>query len=191
MTSPRTERPEQLATSTLARASRRDPAACRELVERYQRPVFAVLSRLLAPVGRQALVEDLAQECFLRVFRSLHRFDPAGSATLSTWILTIAARLAIDELRRPVATALVPLDQAGLVSPQSVESSAEHRQQLEQVFEALDDITPEYRAALVLRLFHEMSYDQIAAALGIELGTVKSRLARARTALTLALRGER
>src|SRR5262252_7490429 len=85
---------------TLARAQRGEAAAWRSLVEHYQRPVFALLSRMLAPSGRATLVEDLAQETFLRAFRALPAFDHAGRARLSTWILTIATRLGIDELRR-------------------------------------------------------------------------------------------
>ncbi len=96
----------ELDDLTLARARRGDREAFRELVERHEVQVFALLGRML--LGRGALVEDLAQETFLRVFTALHRFDPAGPARLGTWILTIATRLALDELKRrtPVATQL-------------------------------------------------------------------------------------
>src|SRR5215213_1464126 len=88
----------ELDEVTLARAQRGDRAAQAMLVERYQRPVFALLSRM---VGRErALVEDLAQETFLRVLRSLAGFTVNGPARLSTWIVTIATRLALDHLRR-------------------------------------------------------------------------------------------
>src|SRR5262245_9009014 len=87
----------ELDEVTLARAKRGDERACRAFVETYQRQVFALISRLL---GRQPLVEDLAQETFLRAFRALASFDPRGPARLSTWLLTIASRLALDELRR-------------------------------------------------------------------------------------------
>src|SRR5215831_16089459 len=86
----------ELDDLTLARAQRGDEPACRTLVERYQRPVFALLGRMCG----HARVEDLAQETFLRVFRALPRFDRSGPARLSTWILTVATRLALDELRR-------------------------------------------------------------------------------------------
>ena len=183
----RPPRPAEIDGAIVARASRGDPAACRVLVERFERPVFAVLSRLLRPAGRQDRVEDLAQECFLRVFRSLPRFDPKGPAKLSTWILTIASRLAIDELRRPALAAGALLDVDTLSGPAVQEKVAAQREQLRRVAQALDELSPEYRAALALRLFHEQGYEQIAAALGIELGTVKSRLARARAALARAL----
>src|SRR5215475_9107178 len=96
---------EPLDELTLRRAQRGDEAAWRALIERYQAAVHAVIWRLLA--GRRLhRVEDLVQETFVRVLRALPGFDPAGRATLSTWILTIATRLALNELRRPEHAAL-------------------------------------------------------------------------------------
>lgn len=90
---------------TLRRAQRGEQRAWRELIDWYQQPVRALIWRLLA--GRaQHRVEDLAQETFVRVLRALPEFDPAGPASLSTWMLTIAARLTLNELRRPVMAAL-------------------------------------------------------------------------------------
>src|SRR3954469_24036919 len=84
----------------LRRAQRGEERAWRELVARYERPVHALIWRLLAGRARHR-VEDLTQETFVRVLRALPKFDPAGSAALSTWILTIATRLTLNELRRP------------------------------------------------------------------------------------------
>src|SRR6185295_15515752 len=87
----------ELDDLTLARAQMGDPEAFRALVETYQDAVFALLGRML---GKQAaLLEDLAQETFVGVYRSLPRFVPAGEARLSTWILTIATRTALRSLR--------------------------------------------------------------------------------------------
>src|SRR5512135_1373264 len=90
---------------TLRRAQRGDERAWRDLIARHQRPVHALIWRLLAGRARHR-VEDLAQETFVRVLRALPRFDPEGPAKLSTWILTIATRLALNELRRPELAAL-------------------------------------------------------------------------------------
>ena len=92
------KRPE-LDELTVRRAQRGEALACRALVERHQVAVFALLSRLLRPGGLASSVEDLAQEAFLRVFRELPSFSLAGPARLSSWILTIAARVGIDALR--------------------------------------------------------------------------------------------
>src|SRR5215468_3919789 len=90
---------------TLRRAQRGDEQAWRALIERFQHPVHALVWRLLAGRARHR-VEDLTQETFVRVLRALPAFDPAGAASLSTWILTIATRLALNELRRPEHAAL-------------------------------------------------------------------------------------
>jgi RNA polymerase sigma-70 factor (ECF subfamily) len=173
----------ELDDLTLARARHGDSAACRELVLRYQRPVFALLSRMLRPAGKTDRVEDLAQECFLRVFRALVGFRKNGSAKLSTWILTIASRLAIDELRRgalkradPEATLKVPARER---SDDSLRENAV-RAVLEHTLETLD---PELRAAFLLRAYHQLSHQEIAGSLNIPIGTVKSRIARVRAVL--------
>ncbi len=75
---------QELDELTLRRAQRGEAQACRALVEAYQRPVFAIVSRMLAPAGLRARSEDLAQETFLRVFRALPRFELGGPARLST-----------------------------------------------------------------------------------------------------------
>src|SRR5688572_19606572 len=91
--------PTELDDTTTRRAARGDHDASRRLVELYQDRVFALMSRMLSGRGR-ATIEDIAQDTFLVVFRQLVQFDTRGSAKLSTWILTIAARRAIDELRK-------------------------------------------------------------------------------------------
>jgi RNA polymerase sigma-70 factor (ECF subfamily) len=175
--SPRSE----LDDLTLARAQRGEDAACRALVIRYQRPVFALLGRL---AGR-ARVEDLAQETFLRVFRALPRFDRGGRARLSSWILTIATRLALDELRR-VPRAELPLDEE-LAGAARADEGAERRALARDLERAFAKLAPEQRAVVLLREVHELEYEEIARALDLDLGTVKSRLSRARASLRATL----
>jgi RNA polymerase sigma factor (sigma-70 family) len=178
----------ELDDVTLARAQRGDAAAWRALVAHHQGAVFALLGRVLGS-GRRAAVEDLAQETFLAVFRQLPSFQSAGPARLSTWILTIASRRAIDELRRRPATPLAPEDIAarpGGVGDRADEA-LERRRIAAAIDRALAELSPEHRAAFVLRELHGLEYADIARALEIDLGTVKSRLARAREALRQAL----
>lgn len=178
--------PAELDELTIARAQRGDERARRALVERYQRPVFALLSRMLH--DRSATpVEDLAQETFLRVFRALPGFERGGSARLSTWILTIASRLAIDELRRkrPPAESLDAA--AEPASSAATDAEAERRRLAAILHKAIDELSPEHRAAFLLREYHELEYAEISENLKIDLGTVKSRLSRARAALRRAL----
>lgn len=185
--SPRSEptRGAELDDVTLARAQRGEPAAWRALVEFHQGAVFALLGRMLGG-GRRAQVEDLAQETFLAVFRQLAGFSPLGPARLSTWILTIASRRAIDELRRMPASALAADD---LAPPDRgrADDVLVRRRLARAIDRALAGLSPEYRAAFVLRELHGLEYGEIARALEIDLGTVKSRLARARAGLRTAL----
>lgn len=180
-------RPDELDELTIARAQRGDEGARRALVERYQRPVFAILSRMLHGREGAAAVEDLAQDTFLRVFRALPAFDRGGAARLSTWILTIASRVAIDALRRRRPDAH-PLNEA-LDPPagEGADAEAERRRLAAALRAAIDDLSPEHRAAFLLREYHELEYAEIADSLKIDLGTVKSRLSRARAALRRAL----
>lgn len=171
----------------MALARRGDGAARRTLVVRYQRPVFALLGRMLCRVGQDQQVEDLAQETFLRVFEALPRYRPDGGARLSTWILTIATRLAIDLLRkrRPV---LVDATTVPLTARGTTDGPVHRRQLATALRDAIADLAPPYRATLVLREYHELSYQEIATALDVDVGTVKSRLNRARRALRAELR---
>src|SRR5688572_15694318 len=85
---------------TLRRAQKGDERAWRDLIARYQQPIHSLIWRMFAGRARHR-VEDLVQETFVRVLRALPDFDPAGPASLSTWMLTIATRLALNELRKP------------------------------------------------------------------------------------------
>jgi RNA polymerase sigma-70 factor, ECF subfamily len=175
----------ELDRATLVRCQAGDAIAFRAFVVRYERPVFAVLSRL---IGRGAEVEDLAQETFLRAFRALRGFDLDGPARVSTWLLTIATRLALDvrKRRRPEQTVLEDGAAAAdpRASPERDASRAEMRRAIARAVEALPD---DQRAAFVLAEFHGFSIAEIGEALGAPENTVKTRLHRAREKLSRAL----
>jgi len=179
--------PAELDELTLARAQRGDDRARRDLVDRYQRPVFALLSRMLFQRGHQQSLEDLAQDTFLRVFKALPGFQRGGPARLSTWILTIATNLAIDHLRRRRVPTDALTDAREPAANETSDAEAERRRLAEVLRHAIDDLSPEYRAAFLLREYHEFEYTEIASTLQIDLGTVKSRLSRARAALRRSL----
>lgn len=176
---------DELDDLTLRRAQRGEQAAFRALVLRYQRPVFALLGRMLS--RQRHLVEDLAQETFLRVFRALPNFSLSGPARPSTWILSIATRVALDELRKH-APLTAPLEElAGVAATDRTDERAERRAMGEALERAVSQLSPVYRAAFLLREAHDLRYEEIATALDIDVGTVKSRLLRARAALRVAL----
>lgn len=165
--------------------------AFRELVTRYQRPVFSIVVRM---VRDRSDAEDLAQEVFVKVYRALGSYDPKRK--LSSWIFKIAHNAAIDHLRRQ-GLATVPLEGEGeepgpadFVADAGAETpeAAAERGDLARAFEAgLGRLRPEYREVLVLRFQEGLAYEEIAEVTGLPLGTVKTHLHRARKALAKQL----
>jgi RNA polymerase sigma-70 factor (ECF subfamily) len=182
---------EEIDELTLRAARRGDRRAQALLVARYQGPVYALASRMMVGKGGQ-LADDLAQESMLKVLEALSRFDPNGPAKLSTWILTIATRTSIDALRsfkkvvalRGDAAEAERIAASRVDDPEVRAGGRELRQKVEAAMAALSD---DQRAVLILRAYHDLDYPEIASALGLEEGTVKSRLSRARQALKDAL----
>lgn len=177
------------AEALLRRAQAGDAAACRALVVAHQSRIFAQLRGMLRPVGREAMVEDLAQETFLRAFRALPRFEGSASK-IRPWLLTIATRVALNELRRR------PGPTTGVEELDTIEERCEgergHPAQTSRVIgrgleAAVRELPDVYRAAFLLRELHGMEYADIAQTLDIDIGTVKSRLSRARARLRAAL----
>jgi RNA polymerase sigma-70 factor (ECF subfamily) len=184
--SARTREPE-LDAALLARCSSGNPGAFRAFVEHYQVMVFALLSRL---TGRGPHVEDLAQETFVRAHRALPGFDAAGSARLSTWLLTIGTRVAIDVRRRSgrsEAHVRELLQSAPAPGPASPEQLCGRAELMSAIQRAAAELPEDQRIAFVLSEFHDFDLAEIAEALGIPESTVKTRLFRARRKLARAL----
>lgn len=173
----------ELDAELLGRCQAGESAALRVFVEFYQRAVFALLSRIL---GQRPEVEDLAQETFLRAIRALAGFDVGGTARLSTWLLTIATRLALDACRKRSRERGSPLaeEPTFAATPEHDAQRAELRGALAAAVAELPD---DQRAAFVLAEFHGFAIEDIATALQIPQGTVKTRLFRARAKLSRAL----
>lgn len=180
----------------IQRCAEGDEAACAELVNEHQRMVVQLAVNLL---GDRDEALDLSQEVFLRVFRTIHRFR--GQSSLRTWIYRIAVNQARNRhrfWRRRHRADQVSLDQhiathgellSGVNSgPDRVLAQKELATQLQQ---ALDGLPFDQRTAIVLREVDGLSYEEIAYSLGVAVGTVKSRLTRARQALRNELRAVR
>ena len=175
---------------TLIRAQRGDRSAQAAVVRCYERRVGVLVARLLA--GQPDLVEDVAQDAFIRILSNLDRFDRRGAARLSTWALTIATRVAIDRMRRRRTERGVVDDRLEApveTDPAGLENATARRALGRRVAAVMAELPDEHRAVLVLRAYHDLDYDEIAIALGLEEGTVKSRLSRARDALKRVLGG--
>lgn len=159
-----------------ARAARGDAAAFALLVARYRGRVL----RLALSLARdRAVAEDITQETFLRAFRSLRGFR--GDAAFYTWLYKIGQNAARDLLRSRSGS-LVGAPGA-MPAPETPETSLECAQRAAGMMLALERLPPPWRVAITLREMDGLSYQEIAAAMGCPLGTVRSRLARARGAL--------
>lgn len=162
-------------------------AAFTRLVERYQDRLFRLLGRYCRD---QIECEDLLQEVFLKVFRKLHTFQ--GDSQFFTWLYRIAVNAATDHLSRASHRRLrLVEDDSSLDVGTGAEASPEApllTAELAAVTRAIVDSLPEkFRTILVLREFEDLSYTEIAQVLQIQLGTVESRLFRARQRFKEAL----
>jgi RNA polymerase sigma-70 factor (ECF subfamily) len=182
--------PAPLDAGVLERCRAQDPMAFRAFVVRYERMVFALLSRML---GHGPEVEDLAQEAFVRAYRAFPEFDLDGPAKPSTWLLTIATRLALDarKKKRLDQTSLDDDEQAQAARTGSTPEIALERRQLGRAISAAAAQLPDDQcAALVLADLHGLSIAEIAGALSIPENTAKTRLFRAREKMREALKSE-
>lgn len=171
------------------RLRRRDEEAFAALVEQYQNRVFALVFRMLGDRGE---AEDLAQEVFVTVFKSIDSFR--GDARLSTWIYRIATnhtknRIKYLQRRHHNRTQDIEdtreTDLSGTWdgAPSRPDRVAEGRQMERLIQQALAELDEDHRVVIVLRDVDHLSYGDIAEILGVAEGTVKSRLFRARAAL--------
>ena len=170
-----------------ALAGRQDAYA--GLVQRYERPVFSVIARLVQDPG---VAEELAQETFLKAFRRLDTFDQQRS--FSAWLLRIAHNTAVDALRRRGPQTL-GLDaetgsDARVVASRDPgpDRQTESRLLVRDLGAALARLRPEHRLALVLRFQEAQTYKQIAYVMGVSEGTAKSHVHRARRRLADEMR---
>ncbi|MBI2222029.1 MAG: sigma-70 family RNA polymerase sigma factor [Acidobacteria bacterium] len=181
--------------SLIARCAAGDEEACAELVDEHQRLVFQLALNLLGDT-QEAL--DLSQEVFLRVFRTLPTFR--GHSALRTWIYRITVNQAKNRLRwwrRRHRAQQVSLDDHvrdhGELPSDAVGSSPDRVLRQKEIGDrlrnALDRLPFDQKTAIVLREIDGLSYEEIAFSLGVAVGTIKSRLARARESLRAQLRG--
>lgn len=178
----------------LARAG--EEAAYRELIRRYERPLFSLLYRM---VRDRELAEDLAQETFVKALNAIESYRPEFK--FSSWIFKIANNAAIDHLRRRELDTLSLDGSPHAETPEAVEATAlqigdrqespldavEARELGGQIEQAIARLRPEYRSCILLRHVEGRAYEEIAEILNLPLGTVKTYIHRARNELRQAL----
>jgi RNA polymerase sigma-70 factor (ECF subfamily) len=168
----------------LEQARQGDKVAFGKLIEAYQGPVYNLAYRMLSNSGE---AEEAAQEAFIRAFTRLESYNPAHK--FSTWLLSITSNYCIDQLRKRRAILLSidePLPPHPALSADQEkrpESQLIMNEQQAMVQSLLEELAPDYRQAVVLRYWHELSYEEIAEMMDTTVSAIKSRLFRARKQL--------
>jgi len=164
----------------VADSLRGDLSAYDRLVAAYQDHIYQTAYRI---TGHREDARDAAQEAFLRAYRALRTFR--GEASFSTWMTRIAVNAALDVVRRRPVHSSVPADVAAEGGDPTTDVL--RRDQQWRVQQAIAALPPDHRAVVVLRDVQGLRYDEIARVLGVPVGTVRSRLSRARESLRIAL----
>jgi len=176
----------------VTRAQQGSEKAYRELLGRYQRPVFSIIYRMIRD---REQAEDLAQETFVRVFNNIDRYDPRYK--FSSWIFKIATNLTIDWIRRKELDTVSIDGSRNAVTAEQIEATSitiastdENPEELleakelgEEIEGAISKLRPEYKAAILLRHVEGREYQEIAEILSLPLGTVKTYIHRGRNEL--------
>jgi len=174
-----------------------DSVAWEEIVQRYHRRIYNICYRF---AGASDDAQDLTQEVFIKMYRTLNTYD-VGKGAFMTWVTTITRNLLVDHFRKTKQDRLTdsldtppsehddaqPLGEqiADLSRPPDVQ--VQSRETRETVHRALQKLSPELREAVILRDLQDMDYKEIATALKVPEGTVKSRINRGRAELARLL----
>lgn len=181
----------------ISKASGGDLEAFNQLVLMYQNMAY---NHAYALLGDPALSDDATQESFIKVFQNMNRFR---GGSFRAWLLRIVTNSAYDLLRqsrRHPAQPLLPEDEDGeeiespawLADPAaSVQTAVEQSEEAKRLYQMLDQLPDAYRSVITLIDIHELDYAEAAKILNVPMGTVKSRLARARLQMKQKIRGSR
>lgn len=170
-----------LEPEVLQRVHQGNQEAFTRLVETYQRPVYNLCYRMLGDADE---AEDASQETFLRVYKNIKKYDE--KRPFSTWLLSIAAHLCIDKLRKR-RMVMISMDATPYLEPPDgspgPEASYHLKEDQQRVQGLLKTLNPHDRAAVVMYYWYDFSYDEIARSLSLTSSAVKSRLHRARISM--------
>ena len=180
----------------IRRCKRGEEAAFKEVLSRYRTPIYNLCWRM---TRHDEDARDLAQEVFIKVFRLLDRYDEQYA--FSSWLFRIATNHCIDHLRRQ-RLRFLSLERDGGIDDDDVEMQIpgdgpgpdvvlERREAMEKLEEVISELPPHYRVITLLRHDQQLSYEEIAEALQLPLGTVKARIHRARNMIQQLLMARR
>ena len=196
MAGPRTEWGGLTDQEVVLRARSGQESAYRELIRRYERPIFALLFRM---VRDRELAADLSQETFVKALNAIESYRPEFK--FSSWIFKIANNAAIDHLRRRELDTLSLDGSPHAETPEAMQATAlqigarqetpldtvEAKELGSAIEAAIGSLRPEYRSCILLRHVEGRAYEEIAEILNLPLGTVKTYIHRARNELRLSL----
>ncbi|MBZ5566224.1 MAG: sigma-70 family RNA polymerase sigma factor [Acidobacteriia bacterium] len=187
----------QVVASLVRRCAAGDAVAWEEIVQRFNRRIYNICYRF---TGSQHDAEDLAQEVFIKIYRTLKSYDTDKGAFM-TWVATLTRNLLVDHFRKSKQDRVTDSMDEPITAEQDSISVAERledvgpspdarlqtRETQEMVHKALQKLSPELREAVILRDLQDLDYREIALALKVPEGTVKSRINRGRTELARLL----
>ncbi len=187
----------QILVALVRRCVAGDAEAWEEIVRQYNRRIYNVCYRF---TGSADTAEDLAQEVFIKMYRTLSTYSPEKGA-FSTWIMTMTRNLLVDHFRKSKQDRVTDSLDAGVTEEEdsitlgdriqdgkpSADDRIERRETQQMVQKAIQKLSPELREAVILRDLQDMDYKEIAVALKVPEGTVKSRINRGRMELARLL----
>jgi RNA polymerase sigma-70 factor (ECF subfamily) len=187
----------QVVTALVRRCVAGDAEAWEEIVRQYTRRIYNVCYRF---TGSGDDADDLAQEVFIKLYRTLDSYSPEKGA-FTTWVMTMTRNLLVDHFRKTKQDRVTDSLDAGLTeeedsislgdkiqdSAPSADDRLQRRETQEMVQKAIQKLSPELREAVILRDLQDMDYKEIALALKVPEGTVKSRINRGRMELARLL----
>ncbi len=186
----------EISDGVVTRARRGDVDAFRSILEAFEAPIYQTVYRLVG--GRfPNEVEDITQDVFLKIFRSIDRFDPARGVKFSTWIYTFVKNQCFDVLKkRRLSTVLYDTGSTETDGPRFELEAGDAHPAVEalqgelndQITEAVSRLPDDQRLVFILREYQQLDYREISDVLGCSEGTVKSRLYRAKEALRQSLK---
>ena len=175
----------EIEPETIIQCQKGNAAAFAEVVNRYERPLFAFIFRMgFTPPAREP--EDVVQEIFLKVYQSIQGFASKRGASFSTWLFAIARNHCVSLMRRKqLEDKIIDIDHrksARMTDQNSLNprQAVSRKEEARHVAHAIEQLSEKMRTTLVLRYYHDMPCTEIAQILQCDEGTVRSRLARAR-----------
>jgi RNA polymerase sigma-70 factor (ECF subfamily) len=188
---------QQAVVGLVRRCVAGDAEAWEEIVRQYNRRIYSVCYRF---TGSTDDADDLAQEVFIKIYRTLGSYAPEKGA-FATWVMTMTRNLLVDHFRKTKQDRATDSLDAGLTEEEdsislgdkiqdpslSADDRIQRRETQEMVQKAIQKLSPELREAVILRDLQDMDYKEIAVALKVPEGTVKSRINRGRMELARLL----